>query len=109
MKTKPPISYDEWIQNGIAHFNKLAKADSALSSTLLESLERGEASTRAEGIEPNDNPAYLDVKRRLLAQEVSLDEADELYEQIFFQVNPEFQIKTEIIPMPTDGKRKRNL
>lgn len=109
MKTKPPTSYDEWIQNGVDHFDEMEKADSAILATLLESLERGEASTRAEGIEPNDNPAYLEVKSRLLAQEVSLDEADELYERIFFQVNPEFQIKTEIIPMPTDGKRKTNL
>lgn len=54
-----------------------------VSPDLDEALNRGEASTRAEGVDPNDNPAYLDVKRRLLAGEITLDEANTLYEDAF--------------------------
>lgn len=55
----------------------------AVSPDLEEALNRAEASTRAEGVDPNDNPAYLEVKRRLLAGEITLDEANILYEDAF--------------------------
>jgi hypothetical protein len=48
----------------------------AVNLNLAEALRQAEASTRAEGVEPNDNPVYLDIKRRLLAGEITLDEAD---------------------------------
>jgi hypothetical protein len=57
----------------------------AVSPTLAESLRQAEASTRAEGIEPNDNPVYLDVKRRLLAGEITKEEANAIYERAFTQ------------------------
>jgi hypothetical protein len=54
-----------------------------VSPTLAASLERAEASTRAEGVDPDDNPAYLDVKRRLLAGEITMEEAETIYEDAF--------------------------
>jgi len=54
-----------------------------VSPTLAASLKRAEASTRAEGVDPNDNPAYLDVKRRLLAGEITMEEAETQYEAAF--------------------------
>ena len=69
-------------------------------SALVHTLEQAEGSTRGEGIDPNDNPAYLHVKRLLLSGEVALDEAHLIFES-FFPANV-----TEIISMPRDGKRR---
>lgn len=55
----------------------------AVTPTLAEALRQAEASTRAEGVDPNDNLAYLDVKRRLLAGEITLNEAQAIYEAAF--------------------------
>jgi hypothetical protein len=74
--------------------------ESSVLSALAESLKRGEASTRGEGIDPDDNPAYIYVKSYLLSGEISPDEAHKLYEACFPPV------VTEALPMPSDGKRK---
>jgi hypothetical protein len=47
--------------------------------TLAESLRQGEASNKLEGIDVLDNPLYVDVKRRLLAGEISLEEAQAIF------------------------------
>jgi hypothetical protein len=54
-------------------------------SRLAESLARAESSTRGEGIDPDDNLAYLEVKRRLLTGEISLGDAHALYDELFFK------------------------
>ena len=74
--------------------------DSSVLFALAETLRQAEASTRGEGIDPDDNPAYIYVKRRLLAGEISLDEARSLYEACFPA------IVCEVIPTPRDGHRK---
>jgi hypothetical protein len=66
---------------------------------LAEILIRAEASSRAECINPLDNPAYLYVKGRLLSGELDMDKAHSVYEAFFPTVN------TEVIAMPADGKR----
>jgi hypothetical protein len=44
--------------------------DLSVVRAVADALRRGEASTRAEGIDPDDNPAYLLVKARLLSGEL---------------------------------------
>ncbi len=51
--------------------------------TLAESLRQGEASSRAEGVDPNDSPVYLDVKRLFIAGEITLDEAHKYVDDCF--------------------------
>jgi hypothetical protein len=49
-----------------------------VSPTLADSLSRGEASARAEGVDVLANPAYQDVKRKMLAGEIDAAEAEQL-------------------------------
>ncbi|HTF66376.1 MAG TPA: hypothetical protein VK638_27205 [Edaphobacter sp.] len=59
--------------------------DSSEFSRLAETLARAESSTRGEGIDPDADRAYVEVKRQLLAGEISMGDAHELYEQLFFK------------------------
>jgi hypothetical protein len=67
---------------------------------LSSALERAEASTRGEGVDPSDNQAYLFVKRGLLEGKLSVVEAEMIYESLFSE-----QV-TQVIAKPTDGKRR---
>jgi hypothetical protein len=59
--------------------------DNSYFSRLAESLARAESSTRGEGTDPDADRAYVEVKRQLLAGEISMGDAHELYEQLFFK------------------------
>jgi len=63
--------------------------------TLAESLRQGEASSRAEGVDPNDSTVYLNIKRRLLAGEITLDEAHVILDDCF----TEDDVVAQILPM----------
>lgn len=49
-------------------------------SGLAHSLRKAEASSRAEGVDPNTSPTYLYIKGLLLAGEITLDAAHEYLE-----------------------------
>jgi hypothetical protein len=51
----------------------------AISPTLEHSLREAEASSFAEGIDPANDLEYQALKRRLLAGEITVDEAVALY------------------------------
>ncbi len=67
----------------------------AVDPTLAESLRQGEASSGAEGVDPNDSPVFLNIKRRLLAGEITLDEAHVILEDYF----TEDDVVAEIFPL----------
>ena len=50
---------------------------------LAQSLRKAEASSRAEGVDPNASPTYLYIKGLLLAGEITLDAAHEYLEDYF--------------------------
>jgi hypothetical protein len=52
---------------------------------LAEALRQGEASSLAEGVDPNSNPTYVSVKARLLAGEITLSEAHTIIDAAFVQ------------------------
>jgi hypothetical protein len=50
---------------------------------LAEALRQGEASSRAEGVDPTTSPAYVEVKRQLLAGEITMHDAHNIIEQLY--------------------------